>query len=170
MKKLVTMLLVIVLSLGVLSGCNNTGANNNSSGNNTGGNNSTQGSNLSPADTVLLFAELYTARDTKGLSQILYRADEYNFDVEGFTLVSLTISIQNANAQMEDYEIEYYQDQHKDLIDTAIVCAEATYVFENNSTGTVHESAYYYDYYLIKTESHPSWRIMTWASQAWVNN
>jgi len=159
MKKLITMLLVVVLSLGVLSACNT-----------TGGGNSNAGSNRTPADTVLLFADLYSARDSNGLKSILYRSDEYKFDVEGHTLVSLSIEIQNANAQMEPYEIEYYKGQFSDLTDTAIVCAAATYVFKSNTTGNTNEATYYYDYYLVKTESHPSWFIVTWTDQAWVNN
>jgi len=165
MKKLVVFALVLVLSLGTLGACN-LAANNN--GSNSNG--STQQNNLSPADTVLLFAKLYTERDTNGLKNVLYRSDEYKFDIEGYTFVSLTINIQNPSAQMEPYEIEYYQERFDDLLNTAIVCAEVKYVYKSNETNQNEESVYYYDYYLISTASNPDWRIITWANQSWVTD
>ena len=167
MKKTVVLLLVFVLSLGILGACDPVGVgNNNNNANSSNNNTSSQQENRTPADTVLLFAKLYSERDINALSDILYRAEETSFDPQGYTFVSLSINVQNPDAQMEPFEIEYYQDRFDDLLDTAIVCAEATYVFKFNETNEETKSVYYYDYYLISTKSHPEWRIMTWANQA----
>jgi len=177
MKKLVVMAMVIVLSLGVLGACNTSGGNdnnsstsnnasNNDNNNTANSNNTTQQSSRTPAETVMLFAAYCTARDSNGLRDTLYNADEYKLDSEDYTLVSRTIKVQNPSAQMEPYEIEYYQDEIKDLLDTAIVCAEVTSVFTNTKTKQQEEFVSYLDYYLISTSSHPEWMIITWANQA----
>jgi len=162
MKKLVVMVMVFVLSLGVLSGCNTTGNN----GNNTNSNNATQQSSRTPSETVSLFADLCTARDEKALTDVFVSSGPLEFDDSDSIFVSMAITIQNPSAQMEPEEIEYYQKEYSDLIDTAIVCVKEVDIYTNRKTKEKEEYVQYLDYYLVSTGAHPDWRIVYITTQA----
>ena len=175
MKKAIVAALVLVLTLGVLGGCSNTESNNNNNANNNTGsdaNNSTNNNNAmsqssrTAAETVLLYADLSNALDYKGLLDVLYEGEGFELDSEGYTFVSMDITVQNPNAQMEPEEIEFYQGEVDDLIDTAIICAEVRYVYTSHETNKENEYVKYLDFYLIRTEAHPDWMITYWTNQA----
>ena len=128
----------------------------------------TQQSRRTPAETVLLYANLCNALDYNGLKDVLYDNLD-SLDSEGYTFVSIKITVQNPSAQMEPFEIEYYQKEIDGLLDTAIVCAEVTFVYKVQETKENWEYVKYLDYYLISTESHPDWMIITWTNQAGYN-
>lgn len=162
MKKLVMIALTLALSLGTLSACN---GGNNANGN-SNSNNPSQQSSRTAAETVLLYADLCNAKDYQSLRDILYDYDDFNLDSDGYTFVSMTINVQNPNAQMEPFEIDYYQNRVDGLLDTAIICAEVKYIYNNPDSHTDEEYVQYLDFYLISTEAHPNWMIATWANQA----
>ena len=173
MKKLVVFVLILALSLGVLGACGNSNnSNNNGSDNNAGANGAngaTQQSSRTPAETVLLYADLCTARDLQGLTEILYGFNDmsWNFnDDDDETFVKMVIVVQNPNAQMEPYEIATYQSEFPNLIGTAIVCAEETSIYNVHATGEPHNYVQYLDYYLVSTQDHPDWRIVQVVPQA----
>ena len=178
MRKMATAALVLVLSLGVLGGCNSTSGNDNgNASNNT--NNSTDNtstvnsadpiSSRTPAETVLLYADLCTARDLQGMTEILYGFNDmsWNFgDDDEETFVETIIVVQNPSAQMEPEEIEFYQSQFPDLLNTAIVCAQETCNYRVHATGEPNSYVQYLDYYLVSTKDHPDWRIVAYIEQA----
>ena len=185
MKKLIGIVLVLLLSIGALCACNNT---NTSNGNTTNTNTSTdsgtttnsttnqnvatQPSSRTPAETVLLYGDLCTARDLQGLTDVLYGFTDmsWNFnDDDDETFVEMIIVIQNPNAQMEPEEIEYYQKEVPGLTGTAIVCAQETSRYTVHATGKPNDYVQYLDYYLITTKDHPDWMIVAVTTQATAN-
>lgn len=164
MKKVVAAILILALSITLL-GCGGS----NGSGNSANNNATTQQNNLSPAETVLLYADLCTARDLQGLTKVLYGFNDmsWNFnDDENETFVEMVIVIQNPNAQMEPEEIAYYQGIFPDLVNTAIICAEETSIYNVHATGQPNNYTQYLDYYLVTTQSNPNWVIVGIAPQA----
>ena len=133
--------------------------------NNSDNNAATQESSRTPAETVLLYADLCNACDYNGLQDVLCVYLD-NLDSEEYTFISIEITVQNPDAQMEPFEIEHYKKEIDDLLDTAIVCSEVIYVFKDRETKEDWEFVMYLDYYLISTKTHTDWMIITWADQA----
>jgi hypothetical protein len=123
----------------------------------------------SPSDAVMQYAALYNAHDAQGLAAAsMFTPD---IEAEGYTFVLLEIVIQNPSAQMEPYEVEFYQEQYEDLTNTAIICVEQTITYTVDATGEAEAFVSYLDYYLVTTESNPNW-VIVWvapqAGQQWV--
>ena len=185
MRRQLVVVLMLVLSLGVLGACGGSGNNNaNSNTSNTSNTSNDANSNssntpavnsaapissLTPAETVLLFADICTARDLQSLTDLYYGFNDmsWNFnDDDDETFVEMVIVVQNPSAQMEPYEIEYYQSMFPDLLNTAIVCAEETSIYRIHATGEPNNYVQYVDYYLVSTQDHPDWRVVYITPQA----
>jgi hypothetical protein len=175
----IVMVLALVFSLGVLGACNggndnnnnNNSSNNDSSNSNDNNNNNNndpvvQASSRTVVETIQLFEQGRNTDDRTILADVLYKGATHDFTVEGYTFVKTAITIQNPDAQMEPYEVDHYKEILPDLRDTAIVCVMEVTTYKINATGETKDYTYYYDYYLVTTESHPDWFIMGWAPQA----
>ena len=194
MKKLTFILLILLLALVTLSACENrenTGTdspsptlssvgnndNDDDDNDNNDDNNDVENNNAgtaqqnprTPTETVLLYAELCTARDLQGLTGILYGFTDmtWNFnDDDAETFVEMIITIQNPNAQMEPDEIEYYRGVFPDLENTAIICAQEISRYRVHATNAPNDYVNYLDYYLVSTRGHPDWWIVDITPQA----
>ena len=185
MKKLLSVLLVLTLSMGVgiLGACTDTGTDNNngnagnSENNNANANNNSTVNSAAPissrtaADTVLQFADLCNARNFNALNDYLIDVTtgitgEIELDSEGYTFVKMKINVQNPNAQMEPGEIDWYANEVSDLLNTAIICVEQINTYRANGTNVDEDFVTYKDFYLISTQSHPDWMIVWITDQA----
>lgn len=151
MKKIIAVVLVLVFSLGAFSACTIGGA---------------RQSSRTPAETVLLFADLCNARNASGLRDVVSGTGEVVLDDADYTFVSMKITIQNTSAQMEPYEIDFYKNEFSDLLDTALVCVKQENTYTVNATNTKETFVDYLDYYLVSTRSHPDWMIVQITEQA----
>ncbi|MCL1913532.1 MAG: hypothetical protein FWG10_06600 [Eubacteriaceae bacterium] len=121
---------------------------------------------LTPAQTMLKYASLLSARDIQGLGQIVYSDQDWIFDNESYTFESTTITVQNPDAQMEPEEIAFYESYIDDLTGTAIVCVMQEDIYSNIETNEQEEFVSYLDYYLVTTQSNPEWQLIYVTEQA----
>ena len=145
MKKLLTAILILTLSFGILCACNAGSASSKSS--------------RTPAETASLYTERWNARDQAGLHDLLYYSDDVEFDSDEYTFVSVSVTVQNPDAQMDSEQIEFYKNEISDLLDTAIVSVKNVTIYTNTETNEEEEFVDYLDYYLVSTKSHPDWMI-----------